>query len=243
MASRLQKALHRVGFELIRFPSPRLRSGHTMQLVRTLSIDCILDVGANVGQYGEFLRSIGYRGTIVSFEPLAGAHAALADRAANDPDWRTGRTALGDRDHEATIHVSRASVMASLRPPSSTGAAVVGADLETVGQEAVPVRRLDAVFDQHVPAGAKVFLKMAVQGATMDVLRGASGCIDRIAAIQTIVPVHPLYEGMPDWLEVLTHLRDLGFEPTGFFPVLYYGELRVSEFDAVMIRPDRPFDA
>lgn len=208
-----------------------------MHLVRTLSIDCILDVGANVGQYGEFLRSIGYEGTIVSFEPLADAYTALAAKAAKDYDWRVVRTALGATDHEATMNVSRASVMTSLRPPSSTGAAVVGPDLETVRQETVPVRRLDGIFDQHVAPDAKVFLKMAVQGANLDVLEGASGCISRIAALQTIVAVHPLYEDMPDWLESLSHMRGLGFEPTGFFPVLHYGELRVSEFDAVMVRP------
>ncbi len=233
----LQKATRRLGFDVIRYPSSRLRSGHTMHLVRTLSIDCILDVGANVGQYGEFLRSIGYQGTIVSFEPLAEAHAALAAKSAKDPHWKAVRIALGASDHEATMNVSRASVMTSLRPPSPTGAAVVGRDLETVRQEKVPVRRLDGIFDDHVAPDAKVFLKMAVQGANLDVLEGASACLSRIAAIQTIIAVHPLYEDMPGWLESLSHLRGLGFEPTGFFPVLYFGELQVSEFDVVMVRP------
>ena len=233
----LQRATRRLGFDVIRYPSSRLRSGHTMQLARNLSIDCILDVGANVGQYGEFLRSIGYQGKIVSFEPLAAAHTALAARAAKDHDWQVVRAALGASDREATIHVSRASVMTSLHPPSPTGAALVGHDLDTVRQETVPVRRLDGIFDQYVAPDAKVFLKMAVQGANLEVLEGASGCLARIAALQTIVAVRPLYQDMPDWLESLSAMRDLGFEPTGFFPVLHYGELQVSEFDAVMVRP------
>lgn len=44
---------------------------HLGQLLSKLEIDCVLDVGANVGQYRDFLRDqVLYRGTIVSFEPV-----------------------------------------------------------------------------------------------------------------------------------------------------------------------------
>src|SRR5437868_7811678 len=35
-----------------------------------LSINCVLDVGANRGQFGTLLRGIGYTGWIISFEPI-----------------------------------------------------------------------------------------------------------------------------------------------------------------------------
>jgi hypothetical protein len=82
-----------------------------------------------------------------------------------------------------------------------------------------------------------VFCKLAVQGWDIEVLRGATGCIDRIAALQSIASVIPLYDGMPSWVDSLAYIRGLGFEVTGMFPTLYNGNIRVVEFDAVMVRP------
>jgi SAM-dependent methyltransferase len=43
---------------------------HLAALLPQLAINCVVDVGANTGQFGAMLRRIGYAGRIVSFEPL-----------------------------------------------------------------------------------------------------------------------------------------------------------------------------
>ncbi|HSC47142.1 MAG TPA: FkbM family methyltransferase, partial [Gammaproteobacteria bacterium] len=74
---KLHKELAKLfGWELlhIRKDQPSLGS-HLCQLFAKLDIDCVLDVGANQGQYGAMLRKAGYRGRIVSFEPVAKTYA------------------------------------------------------------------------------------------------------------------------------------------------------------------------
>jgi FkbM family methyltransferase len=60
-----------------------------------LEIDCVLDVGANRGQFARHLRAIGYRGRIVSFEPNPDEFAILQRSFASDPAWSGYPIALG----------------------------------------------------------------------------------------------------------------------------------------------------
>jgi len=236
----------RAGYPII--PEWRLekwdQSSHLAQLFDLLGIDCVLDVGANIGQYREFLRlHLEYRGEIVSFEPVREMYDVIARSSAEDPHWSVHRLALGESDQSGTINVLAERTLTSLLPRNEGSLRAMGyekyvRETELERTEDIEVRRLDGLIDAIAAAERRVFLKSDTQGYDMRVVRGASGCLDRILGMQIELPVREVYEGAGNYLESLAELTAMGFDPTAFFPVQRDRTLRVVNIDAVLIRRD-----
>jgi FkbM family methyltransferase len=216
--------------------------GHLRAVLAKLKINCVIDVGANIGQYGAMLRRIGYQGRIISLEPVSDAYDKLVRKAANDESWRTVNVACGSRNEAAAINVFDMSAHSSLLPPSENMSLnIEGTYVERT--ENVTVKRIDSMFEEFVSglAEPRVFLKIDTQGFDLEVVKGAGACMQRISGMQSEVSVIPLYEGMPDYIEALSAYRKLSFEPTGFFPILNSPTShQLVEFDAVLIRQESP---
>jgi FkbM family methyltransferase len=56
-------------------------------LKKKLAIDCVWDVGGNIGEYGTELRLLGYKGLIISFEPDPSNFERLEKRSKKDSKW------------------------------------------------------------------------------------------------------------------------------------------------------------
>ena len=211
---------------------------HISWLLRELRVNVVLDVGANVGQYGEKLRRSGYTGRIVSFEPVAELCAELRDKAATDDDWHVHHCALGEEEGEAEINVTPGT-MSSLLDPSAFGRDW-SERLRESRTETVRVRRLQDVLDEAT-AGVedpRVYLKMDTQGFDLQTFRGAGERVNELLGLQSEVACVPIYEGMPRMAEQLGVYERAGFEITGMFSVSRdKPTLRVIEFDVVMIGP------
>jgi FkbM family methyltransferase len=213
---------------------------HVPKLLESLGINCVVDAGANLGQFAGMLRRCGYTGRIVSFEPVPAAYDKLERRAKSDADWFTHRLALGSADESRFIHVYDASELSSLLPTSEYGRAAIKRKADDVVRQEVSVRRLDGLWPRvagDLPE-PRVFLKMDTQGYDLEVFDGARGCIEVVRGLQSELSVLPLYEGMPDFATSLERYRSCGFEVSGFFPVFRDKQTHLlGEFDCVMIRP------
>ena len=232
------------GWELLhaRKEQPTLGT-HLAQLLPRLGIDCVLDVGANQGQYGRALRKAGYRGRIVSFEPVQETFRILKSHADKDGDWRVNNYALGAKPGESTIHVTRATILSSFRQPNAFSMEKYAWGMPIVRDEQVQIRTLDEVFDECLKGltDPKVFLKLDTQGFDLQVFAGAKRSLPRVLGLQTEISVQPIYEDVPDYLEALAVYKAAGFVMSGLYPVSRDKQtLACIEMDCVMRRVPQP---
>lgn len=97
------------GFDIVRYASASHPLARRATLINNYSIDLVVDVGANAGSFGRQLRSIGYSGRILSFEPLSSAYIQLLNEISNDKCWTACNFALGNKPEISTINIARNS--------------------------------------------------------------------------------------------------------------------------------------
>jgi FkbM family methyltransferase len=231
----------RAGCHIGRLPGIEVLGNHLLTVFNQLNVNCVLDVGAHVGQYGRFLRNIGYRGEIVSFEPVPANFAILEQRCARDEKWRAFRLALGHETRTAPINVARITQFSSFLVPNGYSRDQFGGFSDVDRTEMVEMARLDEVFETCTSrvADPRVFLKLDTQGYDLNVLKGAGACLSRIVALQSELSVKPIYEGMTDYVSAMSCMNRMGFELTAVFPVVREQHLRIVEFDSIMVASAR----
>jgi FkbM family methyltransferase len=202
------------------------------KLLSVVGVNLVLDVGAHGGGYASFLRRNGYKGRVISFEPVASNYELLQQAALDDGLWETHNVALGSEDGEGQMNVTHSTLLSSFHQPSNS-VMVKAAAIDHV--ERVVVRRLDSLLPEITDLGDQIFLKMDTQGWDLEVLHGASGVLGDVKAIQSEVSMIPIYDGMPNLQESLKCFRELGYSVADMFPVVYDSSYRTIEFDCICV--------
>jgi FkbM family methyltransferase len=214
---------------------------HLRRLLAYLDVDCVFDVGANTGQYASMLRRrAGFRGRIISFEPIPEAASEMQRKAARDPAWTVEQVALADRAGARVFHVMANSQFSSFSSPKTDEVGLfdklnrpvrsIVVETETLAEA---FRRLQAQYGFKRP-----FLKLDTQGFDVLVLKGAGDVLSRFVGFQSELAIHRIYHQAVDFREALTLYEWLGFELSalvpnnaGHFPALI-------EIDCIMVRRD-----
>ena len=207
----LQRLIHAAGFDLRRL-TPNTSSPY--QLLKGLNrfkVDLVLDVGANIGQFASELRSVGFKGNIVSFEPLSDAYKLLSARAERDAKWQVhGRGAVGDYDGEIEINISGNSVSSSVLPMTEAHSSAA-ANSAYVASEKVSIAKLDTIASEYLSTASRPFLKIDAQGFESQVLDGAREALAQAQGVLCELSLVPLYEGQRLWLDMIERLESAGF--------------------------------
>lgn len=230
MRKLIQMILGKAGYRL-----GRLRDVPAEVLIAQ-NIDLVLDVGANAGQYALEIRSFGYPGRIVSFEPLSSAHKALTSAAAADKNWDVfERCALGAEDTMAAINISQNSLSSSIFNILDAHTAAVQ-ESGYVDKENVRIVPLDKVFGAVRKNSKRVFLKIDTQGYESKVLDGAIETLPALQGIQIELSTVPLYEGQDIYFNIVNRLESLGFSLWALVPFFTDPVTgRLLQFDGIFI--------
>lgn len=232
-----RRLARKLGLEVNRYdPLQSLGARYAAQLVRH-GIDTILDVGANDGGYGSFLREIGFAGTIVSFEPSSAAHRALAARAADDAKWFVmPAMALGSDNGQAELNISANSASSSILAMHAVHARAAPGS-RYVGREMVQLKRLADISHDAIRRANSLMLKIDTQGFELPVLKGAGELLARVKGVHVELSLVELYAGQDSYLDVTGWLLDRDFQLWNVIPGFVDAKSgRLLQFDGVFFR-------
>jgi FkbM family methyltransferase len=201
------------------------------QLLKDLGIVEVLDVGANAGQFATALRRIGFRGAIISFEPIPEVFDAIRTKMARDANWSGHNLAVGDNEAVLELNVMASSVYSSFNSPvdSQDGRNRI------VRTCRVPVIRLDRFLDQRDLG--RTLLKVDTQGYEIQVFRGLGDRLATLRAVMCEVSVNALYDATPSMNQIVNFLSERAFKPAFFSPVGGRADdLSAREFDYICTR-------
>lgn len=215
--------------------------GHLQALLGRLCVNLVIDVGANSGQFAFSLRSLGYTGRIVSFEPQSSHCAALQAKASMDGVWEVHQLAIGDAPGKLQLNVFQDSSLSSLHSANAEGKDRFPTYFELDHVENVEVRRLDDLtfllgpFDQST----RILLKTDTQGHDLAVLQGAASLLPHCVSVLTEASIKPIYQSTPVFADIVDHLKTAGFCLSGIYPLAHDDkDMTLIEVDCCFVRPD-----
>lgn len=207
---KLNSVLHKTGFEVTRYNKGTNGLLRRKAMLDRYTIDLVIDVGANSGIYGREMRAIGYKGKIVSYEPLADAFEKLAITANRDQNWGINNFALGAEQKKQFINISANSHSSSILEILETHTSAE-ASASYVGKQEIEITTLDSVFKNIHNEEKEILLKIDTQGFELNVLKGAETSLEYINTIQLEMSLRPLYNGQPLYHELMDFLHFRGY--------------------------------
>ena len=189
---------------------------------RRHDVDLLIDLGANRGQFAIGVRTCGFRGQIVSFEPDAEIYNKLETAAKTDKNWETLNLAVVDSEVESmSFNVSSNLGYSSSLLSFSDNASWVYPGLETSDKITVNCISLKSVLKKYESASS-IFIKADIQGFEKQLfsffdLKNSQ----KVSGVMVEISLTPIYEGEWSVLECLTYFQLQGFKLIAVSPEDY----------------------
>jgi FkbM family methyltransferase len=210
-------------------------------LISEFKIVSVVDVGANVGQFGIDLRRYGFKGEIYSFEPVVNIFNDLVSTSLRKGPWTPINLALGSHPGDKVINVSGNSglsssflEMKSLHQENFPSSIYVSSQLAEVSTVDIQVELLKL-------EASKSILKLDVQGFELEVLNGATQSLSDFAICLIEVSLSPLYQGEGSLLDILHILESNGHDVIDVFSGIRSNNGKLLQIDLVTLNRNQIF--
>lgn len=222
MKQLLLKIIRKFGYNIV----PLQARGHILKeedydflrILKSQEVDLVLDIGANRGQFGTYLKSLKYDNTILSFEPLSKMHNILTDTSKKYNNWEVYEKAcIGAEEGKTTINISNLVGNSSVLDIKDTKFNVPNSGY--IDKEGVKQITL-ASLNEHptVQKARNIFIKMDVQGYEHVILSKLNDTSYNIIGFYIELSLTPLYDGQQDYLHICGLLRSHGYEMVYVIP-------------------------
>lgn len=186
------------------------------RLLQTNDVRVAFDVGAHVGEYALELRSGGFAGRIISFEPARAHFRVLTSRAASDLRWTTEHLALSDIDGRHQLGVA-GRYTSLLTARSSLLDMFPGS--QATEQEDVDVCRFDGLTGYTDLLCEPALLKLDVQGNELRALQGVGSFLERFSLVEVELSIVEFYDEQASFYEVMHYLDEHSFTLVDLDPI------------------------
>lgn len=186
--------------------------------LESLRFRCVVDIGANAGQFSLLARALNPEARIIAFEPLPSAAARYCRVFAGDSGAKLVEAAVAPLRGTALMHMSAAPDSSSLLPITSRqaerfpGTHAVG----TIPVASAPLGDHLVGADIASPA----LLKIDVQGYELEVLRASAPLLHAFEHLYVEASFEELYAGQALAGEVTAFLGGYGFAEIGRFNLI-----------------------
>jgi len=173
------------------------------QLLRRILFagDVVVDVGANIGIYSEFLsRCVGPTGVVHSFEPSPDNFKRLRAATRKLSNVRLSQAAVGEHSGNSELYLSD-KLNVDHRAYMANGDS----------RRTVPIEMV--ALDDYFKPGERVdLIKMDIQGYELHALRGANRVLEDHADIKLLVEFWPygLKQAGANWVDLIAALEQKG---------------------------------
>lgn len=215
----VRMALERLGYRLINrdaYMDDLAKTSHLRALFRALAIDTVIDIGANRGQFIQFMRrDIGFGGEILAYEPNPDCQPALDSLKSRDRNLQAHAVAIADYEGSVDLRIAESDDLTSILPfAPALEKAFEGGKLSRIVK--VPCLKIQTILGE-IHEDRRIFLKSDTQGYDLTLLSGGGANLSRISLLQVETQLTELYLGSQSALSMLDFLHKNEFQVAGVY--------------------------